>query len=87
VQWSTTLQREVPSEVLSRVSAYDWFGSLAFLPIAMAVVGPISGVIGITSTLVGSGVIMIALIIAVLFVPAVIALQSPAAAAERAPGA
>jgi predicted MFS family arabinose efflux permease len=87
VQWSTTLQREVPSEVLSRVSAYDWFGSLAFLPIAMALVGPVSGVIGITTTLVGSGVIMIALIVSVLFVPAVIRLQSPAAASPATAGA
>jgi len=27
-QWQTTMQREIPTEVLSRVSAYDWFGSL-----------------------------------------------------------
>jgi predicted MFS family arabinose efflux permease len=77
VQWSTTLQREVPSDVLSRVSAYDWFGSLALMPIAMAVVGPLSGVIGITTTLVGSAVIMIALILAVLTVPSVIRLRAP----------
>ncbi len=24
--WTTTMQREIPPEVLSRVSAYDWFG-------------------------------------------------------------
>ncbi len=38
-QWQTTMQREVPSEVLSRVSAYDWFGSLVFLPLGYAIVG------------------------------------------------
>jgi len=81
VQWSTTLQREIPSDVLSRVSAYDWFGSLALMPIAMAVVGPLSGVIGITATLVGSGLIMILLILAVLTVPSVVRLRAPSSAA------
>ena len=28
--WESTLQAHVPAESLSRVSAYDWFGSLAF---------------------------------------------------------
>jgi MFS family permease len=78
VLWTTTLQREVPSAVLSRVSAYDWFGSLVFLPIGMAVVGPLSTVIGITTTLVGSGVLMIVLILAVLVVPTVRTLRAPA---------
>ena len=77
VQWSTTVQREIPSDVLSRVSAYDWFGSLALMPIAMALVGPLSSRIGITTTLVGSGVLMMALILSVLTVPSVIRLRAP----------
>jgi len=77
VQWSTTLQREVPSEVLSRVSAYDWFGSLALTPIWMALVGPIASSLGITTTLVGSGVVMLVLIVLVLFVPSVTQLRAP----------
>jgi MFS family permease len=78
VQWTTTLQREVPANVLSRVSAYDWFGSLVFLPIGMALVGPLASRIGITTTLVGSGVLMMLLILAVLAVPSVSRLQAPA---------
>lgn len=77
VQWNTTVQREIPSDVLSRVSAYDWFGSLALMPIAMALVGPLSSRIGITATLVGSGVLMMALILSVLTVPSVIRLRAP----------
>lgn len=49
--WDTTLQREVPAEVLSRVSAWDWFGSLALLPIGMAIAGPIADLIGVSTTL------------------------------------
>ena len=63
--------------MLSRVSAYDWFGSLALMPIGMALVGPLSSRIGITATLVGSGVLMMALILSVLTVPSVIRLRAP----------
>jgi predicted MFS family arabinose efflux permease len=45
--WESTLQRLVPSASLSRVSAYDWFGSLAFYPLGLAIWGPISAEIGI----------------------------------------
>lgn len=37
--WVTTLQRKIPSEHLGRVSAYDWFGSIVFMPIGFAVAG------------------------------------------------
>jgi Transmembrane secretion effector len=46
-QWNSTLQRQVPREVLSRVSAYDWFCSMVFLPLGFAIVGPVSSVIGV----------------------------------------
>ena len=76
VQWSTTLQREIPAEVLSRVSAYDWFGSLILLPIGMAMAGPLATTIGGTKTLDLSGGLMIVLILAVLAVPSVIRLRA-----------
>jgi MFS family permease len=76
VQWSTTLQREIPAEVLSRVSAYDWFGSLILLPIGMAMAGPLATTIGVTKTLDLSGGLMIVLILAVLAVPSVIRLRA-----------
>lgn len=37
--WLSTLQREIPSESLSRVSSYEWLGSLAFNPLGMALTG------------------------------------------------
>jgi hypothetical protein len=49
--WESTLMRFVPGESLSRVSAYDWFGSLAFQPLGLAVWGPIAGLIGVHPTL------------------------------------
>jgi MFS family permease len=38
--WETTLQRHIPDAALSRVSAYDWFGSLMMQPLGFALVGP-----------------------------------------------
>jgi hypothetical protein len=49
--WESTLQRHVPAESLSRVSAYDWFGSMAFRPLGLAVWGPVAGAIGISVSL------------------------------------
>lgn len=45
--WESTLQRHVPSDSLSRVSSYDWFGSLVFYPLGLAIWGPVAAVIGI----------------------------------------
>jgi hypothetical protein len=49
--WESTLQRHVPAESLSRVSAYDWFGSLAFYPLGLAIWGPVSEAIGVSRSL------------------------------------
>jgi MFS family permease len=58
--WESTLQRHVPQESLSRVAAYDWFGSIAFQPLGMVIWGPIAALIGIdTSLWVASGAILL----------------------------
>jgi uncharacterized membrane protein len=49
--WETSLQQHVPPAALSRVSAYDWFGSLAFQPVGLIVAGPAAAAIGISTTL------------------------------------
>jgi hypothetical protein len=49
--WESTLQAHVPAESLGRVSAYDWFGSLALNPIGMAIWGPIAVAVGLHETL------------------------------------
>lgn len=49
--WTTTMQQHVPPDRISRVSAYDWMGSLAFLPLGFALAGPVSGAIGVSTTL------------------------------------
>jgi MFS family permease len=49
--WESTLQRHIPEQSLSRVAAYDWFGSSALYPVGLAVWGPLAAAIGIRSTL------------------------------------
>ena len=49
--WQTTLQQHVREDALSRVSAWDWMGSYAFLPLGLVLAGPVSAVIGISATL------------------------------------
>lgn len=47
VIWGTLLQRRVPPEMLGRVSSLDFFVSLAFMPVSMAVAGPAGESLGL----------------------------------------
>jgi MFS family permease len=49
--WFTALQEHVPRESISRVSSYDWMGSMVFLPIGLALAGPAADAIGAGRTL------------------------------------
>jgi MFS family permease len=69
--WESTLQARVPAESLSRVSAYDWFGSLAFNPVGMAIWGPIAGLIGIHTALWLAATLVFTSTLALLSVPAI----------------
>ena len=69
--WESTLMRRVPDESLSRVSAYDWFGSLAFQPVGLAIWGPIAGVIGIYDALWVATGLLVVTYLTLLSVPAI----------------
>ena len=69
--WQTTLQQHVREDALSRVSAWDWMGSFAFLPLGLILAGPVSGAIGISTTLWISVGYLIVSTLAVLLVPSV----------------
>jgi MFS family permease len=55
VIWGTLLQRRVPPALLGRVSSLDFFVSLSFMPLSMALAGTVSGVIGLTTTFLLAG--------------------------------
>jgi hypothetical protein len=71
VLWYTTLQTEVPSHLLSRVSAYDHLGSICLAPLGVVVGGFLFEAIGGRSTLLIAAAIVIMPTVAVLFVPGV----------------
>jgi predicted MFS family arabinose efflux permease len=87
--WQTALQEHVPRAALSRVSAYDWLGSLLFMPAGFALAGPLAEAIGTDSTLLLSAAVLLGSNLAILAVPSVRALRRldeaplPAAAEEE----
>ena len=44
--WMSTLQRFVPEHALSRISSFDWLGSVALNPIGYALIGPLAVAFG-----------------------------------------
>jgi Major Facilitator Superfamily len=76
--WETTIQRHIPQQSLSRVAAYDWFGSIALYPVGLAIWGPLAAGIGIGSALWLAFILMIATQAALLALPEVRWLRSSA---------
>src|SRR5262245_14801578 len=68
IMWDTTMQQEIPQEKLSRVYSYDALGSWVLIPLALAVVGPISELIGTRETIVAASAITLVATLAVFFV-------------------
>lgn len=56
VIWGTLLQRRVPAEMLGRVSSLDFFVSLAFMPVSMAIAGPAGESLGLPVVFLIAGV-------------------------------
>lgn len=77
VYWPTAIQREVPRELQARVFSVDHMGSLALMPLGMALVGPITEWVGMKEFLIFATGFHIITCIAVLFVPGVIDLKTP----------
>jgi hypothetical protein len=74
--WEAALQRHIRADALSRVSAYDWFGSFAFAPVGLAVWGPIAAGVGIGGALWISAALALASTVALLAVRDVRELRS-----------
>ncbi|MFI9766668.1 MFS transporter [Streptomyces sp. NPDC052415] len=56
VMWATTVQTQVPSDVLNRIHAYDVAGSLAMMPVGQALAGPSASALGAGNVLLVAGV-------------------------------
>ncbi len=69
--WSTALQRKVPRDSLSRVSAFDAMGSMMFRPVGLAIAAPLSTLVGIENFLQILAAITVVAIVAPLLHPQV----------------
>lgn len=85
VLWSTELQQHVPQEALSRVSSYDALGSFVLGPLGLALVGPVSAVVGVERTLAACAVLALLVNTATLLSRSVRDLPARPAAPDPAP--
>ena len=86
VQWTVTMARNVPPDLLARVSAYDVLGSVGAMPLGALLVGPIAAAIGVSATQYGAAVLIVAVSALALIPHEVRAMRSgPAAAPEEEP--
>ena len=68
IWWETALAERVPPHMLSRVTAYDWMGSLALLPIGYVLAGPLGEALGASEVLAVGGAISLAALLCACFV-------------------
>ncbi|WP_426566491.1 MFS transporter [Angustibacter sp. McL0619] len=84
VIWDTTLAREIPPQALSRVSSFDFFGSVVGMPLGFAVIGPVSDWLGLTETMVIASAIGVAWALVTAALPSVRGLrEDPASRTTR----
>ncbi|CAN5226885.1 MFS transporter [soil metagenome] len=57
VWWETALAQRIPPHLLSRVSAWDWMGSLALLPVGYLLAGPVADRFGAVEVLTWGGLL------------------------------
>jgi len=73
--WMSTLQRCVPEHALSRISSFDWLGSVALNPIGYALIGPLAVAFGTSEMLLVAGCLNIAVCLGVVLIPSVRSLR------------
>ncbi|MFF2851065.1 MFS transporter [Streptomyces sp. NPDC058001] len=71
VMWATSVQTQVPPDVLNRIHAYDVAGSLAMMPVGQALAGPAAQLVGAERVLLSAGVTTLLVAAALLAVPAI----------------
>ncbi|MFF9408421.1 MFS transporter [Streptomyces anandii] len=71
VMWATSVQTQVPPDVLNRIHAYDVAGSLAMMPVGQALAGPAAAFLGAGHVLLVAGAMSLVVPAALLAVPAI----------------
>lgn len=84
IWWETALAYHIPPNALGRVSAYDWMGSLALVPIGYLVAGPLANAFGAREVLGIGGVLAIFMLALALLPRSTRELGGPSAAGDLA---
>ncbi|WP_369393584.1 MFS transporter [Streptomyces sp. CG1] len=71
VMWATSVQTQVPADVLNRIHAYDVAGSLAMMPVGQALAGPAADTLGAGHVLLISAATSLVVATTLLTVPAI----------------
>ncbi|WP_232733781.1 MFS transporter [Kitasatospora sp. CB02891] len=79
VMWATSVQTQVPGEVLNRIHAYEVAGSVCMLPIGSALAGPAAEAFGPST-------VLTAVALAALLVASALLLSRPIRELRRVPG-
>ena len=82
--WTTLLQELVPERLLGRVASVDVLVSFAFVPLSMAVTGPIADAIGARTTMLVAGLLGGLLLLSVPLAPSLRALNRADSARRHA---
>jgi hypothetical protein len=87
VQWTVTMARNVPPDLLARVSAYDIIGSVSAMPLGALLVGPIAAVAGVSATQYGAAALIVVASGLTLLAPEVRHMRAGPAVEAQAPEA
>jgi MFS family permease len=59
VQWTVVMARNIPADMLARVSGYDYLGSAVAMPAGALIAGPLATAIGVSTTQYGAVVLIV----------------------------
>jgi MFS family permease len=71
VNWATSVQTQVPGDILNRIHAYEVAGSIAMTPVGQALAGPAASVFGAREVLRTGAVAAVGIAVTLLAIPAV----------------
>jgi MFS family permease len=77
VAWDTTIQENIPGRILSRMAAYDDFGSYVGIPIGQLLAAPLALVLGAQHVALAGGIIFAVVALVPLLSPVVRSIRHP----------
>jgi DHA3 family tetracycline resistance protein-like MFS transporter len=83
IWWISALQREIPRDLLARVTSLDWLVSMGLMPLGFALTGPAAAAFGRTAVLYVAAATILVTTLGVLAVPGVMEFATPQGARTR----